>query len=288
MAVVASLPSVNRRRLRLAAIPAYWHLLSLDAPTVAIVWAWSFARATQVHASAVSLAVLGIGTWLIYVGDRLLDGRPGSPRYELRERHVFHARHRRPLMSAGVVAGGALVALIVRMPAAARRDDTIFFIFLLMYFVAVHLPRLRIRFPRELVVGLMFACACAVPAWSRSAASHVELRWIVPLFAALCWLNCRAIATWEQEVPGRPWIVICAPVLAVGAGLLGLVTSSPGILRLAVAVLASAMLLFALDRDRRRASRRSSSDSPLSALALRVLADASLLTPVLLLIPWRL
>lgn len=274
----------------MAAIPIYWHLLSLDAPTVAVVWAWSFARAAQVHASPVSLAVLGLGTWLIYVVDRLLDSRPGAERCELRERHVFHARHRRLLTVAGAAAAAVLAALIVVMPAAARRDDALLFAVSVLYFLAVHLPKLRIRFPRELVVGLVFACVCAVPAWSRSPAFSAELRWLVPLFAALCWLNCTAIHVWEEE-PGalRPrWVSAMALCLAAAAAACLVIATSAGAFRLAICVLASAMLLFALHRDWRRASQGSSSVAPLSTLALRILADAVLLTPLLLLMPWHL
>ncbi|MGC2300913.1 MAG: hypothetical protein WA476_19055, partial [Acidobacteriaceae bacterium] len=76
MALVAPLPTVvEHSRSRRWVVPVHWHLLSLDAPTVAVLWAWSFARAADVHPSGSALAVLGIGTWLIYVADRLLDAR---------------------------------------------------------------------------------------------------------------------------------------------------------------------------------------------------------------------
>jgi hypothetical protein len=48
------------------------------------------------------------------------------------------------------------------------------------------------------------------------------------------------------------------------------------------------MLLFALDRDRRRALQRADPEAALSLLTLRILADSALLTPLLLLIPWHL
>lgn len=278
----------ERRHSRVAAIPVFWHLLSLDAPTVAVVWAWSFARATEAAASAASLAVLGIGTWLLYIGDRLLDGRAGADESELQDRHLFHARHRRALLTAGVAASGALLVAIAKMPAAARREDALLFGITAIYFLAAHWRRLRSRFPRKVVVGIVFACACVVPAWSQSNATHAELRWLVPLFAALCWLNCQAIHMWEQPGPGTQRFAVSIPALslaAVAAGFL-VVTGNPGALRLAAAIAASAMLLFALDRDRRRALKR---DAPaLSTLALRILADAVLLTPLLLLVPWRL
>jgi hypothetical protein len=291
VALAVSLPSVKeRRRSRAAAIPVFWHLLSLDAPTVAVLWAWSFARATRVHASAVTLAVLGIGTWLLYIADRLLDGRAGADRSELQDRHLFHARHRRSLLMAGVAASGALLAAIAKMPAAARRDDALLFGVTAVYFLAAHGRRLRSRFPRELVVGIVFACACAVPAWSQSTATHAELCWLVPLFAALCWLNCRAIHVWERPEPATHRFVVSVPALslAVLAAAFMFVTANPGAFRLAAAVAASAMLLFALDRDRRRALQKQAADEALSPLALRILADAVLLTPLLLLIPWRL
>jgi len=46
------------------------------------------------------------------------------------------------------------------------------------------------------------------------------------------------------------------------------------------------MLFFALDRDFRRSLKRRPPDAGPSALTMRVLADAILLTPILLLIPW--
>lgn len=280
----------ERRRSRVAAIPVFWHLLSLDAPTVAVLWAWSFARGTHVQASAVTLAVLGIGTWLLYIADRLLDGRAGADPSGLQDRHFFHARHRRALLMAGVAASVPLLWAVAKMPAAARREDTLLFGVAVLYFLAAHGRRLRSRFPRELVVGIVFACTCAVPAWSQSTATHAELCWLVPLFAALCWLNCRAIHVWERTEPAAHRFVVSIPALslaAVAAAFLA-VTGNPGALRVAAAVAASAMLLFALDRDRRRALQKQAAVEALSTLALRILADAVLLTPLLLLIPWRL
>ena len=292
MNVVVSVPRASAgtsalRRSRFAVVPVYWHLLSLDAPTVAMLWAWSLAHAVGVDPSACSLAVLGIGTWLIYVADRLLDGRGTARLNELRERHFFHARHARALLIAAVTASTMLLFLITRMPAADRRADAWVFAGVVVYAAIVHQPLVRIRFPRELVVGVVFACACAVPAWSGSGDLRAELVALVAVFAALCFLNCTAIHAWEHSRHQR-WSRVTLLALCVAGAATGIsfaMRTMEGV-RLAVALLASALLLLALDRDQRRASRKT--DAGLSPLALRILADAALLTPLLLLVPWKL
>jgi hypothetical protein len=282
------------RLFSLRPLPVYWHLLSLDAPTLAVLWAWAFARAVDAPESWTALAVLGLGTWLLYVADRLLDGRPGTPRGDLRQRHVFHARHQRAFLIAGAIALVPLGWLIAIMPVAARMEYSWLFGIAMLYFAAVHLglPSIsgRLRFPRELAVALIFASASAVPAWSASTTAHVDLVWIVALFALLCWTNCAAIHVWESAQTPRRWSLISTLALLVAALAGTLITAAlghPCVFLLLGAMLASALLLFALDRDFSRARRRLSPQASLSPLALRILADAALLTPLLLLLPWH-
>lgn len=283
------------RRAHLLGVPVYWHFLSLDAPTVAVLWAWSFAHAARIHPAPSALAVIAIGTWFIYVADRLLDSRPGASRPDLRERHFFHARHRRPLLLAAGAAAIPLLWLIRVMPPAARFEDTVLFAISMLYFAVVHLPGLRIGawFPRELAVGVVFACATCIPAWSRDPSARSALVLPVLLFAALCCLNCVAIETWEQSsrsVRHFPVAAIasCVAVTAV-ALLLTADRRSPGELRLTAAAFVSAILLLTLDYLHRRSTRRSAApeDTARFLLALRIAADAVLLTPLVFLLPWR-
>lgn len=274
-----------------------WHLLSLDAPTVAVVWAWGLARAANARPAWGAIAVLGIGTWMVYVADRLLDVRSGAARSDLRERHFFHARYRRGLLWGCAAALAPLLWLIAYgMKATARREDAAVFAISLLYFTPVHLPiaslPARLRFPRELVVGLLFAAAAAVPAWSRSRPPHMELAALTLLFAALGWLNCAAIHLWERGgtdgPPGERHPLVPALAGSVAAAAIGLMlveghkygAGSTGGGLLAAAALVSAGLLLLLDRLRLRAA-----GAP-SRLALRVAADAALLTPLLLLL-WQ-
>ena len=62
---------------------ALWHLLSLDAPTVAALWTYFIARANHVQLSYAVPAAMFLAVWLIYAADRLLDTRhlaTGRPR----------------------------------------------------------------------------------------------------------------------------------------------------------------------------------------------------------------
>ncbi len=280
----------------------WWHLLSLDAPSVAVLWAWSFARALHLNLPIDSLLLLFSGTWLLYVADRILDGLHQSPAC-LRERHFFYMRHRAAIILAAVPVGSLVTWLVfAQMLPSARRYDTLLFTIACTYFCMVHLPGRTIErwFPKELIVALIFASATAIPAFTRITTGSApgitqsQIVLLVPaaLFAALCWLNCIAIEKWEHH-PGLPrsawgqhfpmqrndhttrWgqqhlllislTIVCIAIVSAALLLLSNVLAAS----LCFAVALAATLFIVLDR------------STLIALRLRIAADAALLTPLL-------
>ncbi len=286
----------------------YWHLLSLDAPSVATLWAWSLARAFHLALTYDSLLLLFAGTWLIYVADRILDGlrsRNGQLSGQLRERHFFYMRHRTAAIRVAIPVSCLLVWLVfAHMLPSARRSDLLIFAIALAYFCLVHLrgPEIERWFPKELIVALVFASATAVPAWSRLAANTLaenksELALLAALFAALCWLNCIAIEKWETSrnpslvtgpAPkrhrdaqnadaitrcGQRHIRLLSATIAAAAVFAGALLLHAALLpaELCCAAPLSAVLFLALDRSR------------LGALHLRIAADTALLTPLLVL-----
>ncbi len=275
-----------------------WHLLSLDAPTVAALWSWFFARAMRIDLPWYAPLLLALGTWLVYVADRVLDGLRAAPLTPLRKRHLFHARHRRAFIGAAIAVGAGLVWLIVaRMTPAARREDTVLFFIALVYLALVHKPGAKRSawLPKELAVGLVFAAATAVPAWSRLQSGRVVLLPAIAIFAALCWLNCVAIERWENLAPNGKlnspdahsttrWTAehfrpVACSLAAVSAFLCAVEflrspgLNSPSTAAIYLAAILAALCFAAIDRQR----------ANFSAIGLRIAADAVLLTPLLLL-----
>ena len=262
---------------------ALWHLTSLDAPTVAVVWTLAFAWAARVRLPLWLPAALALAAWSVYIGDRLLDAR--NARTPLRERHRFHWRHRRSFLPLACSAGAAAIAIFLYyMPAAARGRNSALAAAALLYFGSVHhpwqanTPRLRQRLPKELLVGILFTLACATPAWARSLpAQRLQLLAPALVFIALAWLNCQAIEFWEsRELEAKP-ISRLGTSLAAASLITSLVAAtqhSPRQAALLAAAAASAMLLAMLDRLRHR----------MSPVLLRAAADLVLLTPLFLLV----
>jgi len=271
-----------------------WHLTSLDAPTVAVVWALAFAWVAGVALPMWVPLLLALVVWVVYIGDRLLDARADlhTPQiHSLRERHYFHYRHRRVLVPLAVAASCAAVVIVFfLMPAATRERNSVLAVAAGAYFSGVHSsrklqkllpPKLASLDSKEFVVGLLFASGCALPALSRAASGsrspHWQL-WSAAFFlAALAWLNCYAIERWEAAgQPTRNSRVLPAASLLGLAGLLltaaVLYSNQPRAAALIAAGAGSAMLLAQLDRSQRC----------LTSLALRTCADLVLLSPVLL------
>jgi len=288
----------------------WWHLLSLDAPTVAVVWCWFFAAAFRVTLPPTALATLALGTWCVYVADRLLDGWRSVDMADLRDRHWFYLRHRKPFVIAWIAAAIPLAHLILFLvPPAVRIDDIVLCLIGIGYFLSIHHRSEGDRFSKELFVGFLFSIATAVPTWTRLQEGRGLLLVAILTFGAACWLNCVAIQTWEDAEArreggqdhfaasrghelrdqeggaSRAALTDCLgnhlTAFAVVTGMLALaLTAFPAgrlVWPLYLAVAASSLVFLALIR---RAGR-------LSALSLRVLADGALLTPLLFLLHVR-
>ena len=243
------------------------NLLSLDAPLVAVLWQVLFARCFRASVETLPTVALVLAVWLIYVADRALDAWSGMGRTP---RHEFYRRHWRIMLPVWLAAlvGGAGLAATHLAPALFHRGLALLAA-VVLYFGAVHLAPERIRraWPKEAAVGLLFALGASLEAWTkiRTAADVIT----VLLFSCLCWINCAAIEKWESS--GRIQFPVGAAALCVGAAALLLLHEHRPVL--GGAEMASALAFLLLDRGRRR----------FSADALRVLADAALLSPVLFL-----
>lgn len=84
------------------------HLLSLEAPLVAVAWTWALSKMHDATIMPGVLSGLALAVWIIYVADRLFD-TVGVPAESLDVRHAFYRRHRGTFMVALVVALGFLI-----------------------------------------------------------------------------------------------------------------------------------------------------------------------------------
>ncbi len=246
------------------------NLLSLDAPLVALLWQLLFIRCF--HASAGSEAsqllpsfLLVSAVWLIYTADRALDAWRGAG---MRPRHEFYRRHWRAVLPVWTLVFAATVWLAwTGLPRQLFERGVWLGAAVLVYFAAVHSTHWR--WPKEAAVAVIFALGASLAAWTR-----VETRAdvvTVILFSCLCWINCIAIEVWEQDAAWERRAVnfpVGALSACVGlAALLVLLHDRP-VLGGAEASSAAAFVL--LDRGRLK----------LSPDAVRVLADAALLSPI--------
>jgi hypothetical protein len=260
---------------------ALWHLLSLDAPSVAAVWMWFIAKVSHVTLAPEVCAAMFVAVWLIYAADRLLDTSAGQA--QLEARHHFHHRHRGPFTQGIAVGSVILAALVVKMPVL------LFLLYcglaglLFVWFAVIHLlPKNHAeRLPKELAVGVFFSAAVFMPEWLAVDGARGWMAMAAICFGLLCTLNCLSIYAWEHEGDTlatanpttqfgvrslRPLccFTIAAPLVAA--------TLAPARLTpVFVAVPLAAALLLALDHLRRELDRTS----------LRVAADLVLLTPLL-------
>jgi hypothetical protein len=287
---VAVLSPTRSSRLTLTSnFPLHlWHLLSLDAPTVAALWTWFIARTIHLHLPLVAPLAMFIAVWTLYATDRLLDARQlfANPLHteNLEERHLFHHRHTTAFLAGILLACLALAALLPRIPTEALHLYLILGGFLIGYFVLIHATSGAHRLPKELAVGLFFSAATFIPTVARRPDLRLALLPPALLFATLCSLNCLFIYAWEHHTSSPTHQTAHAttrlalrnlPALAVAATLIGLALTLRDYAAprpLAAASTLSIALLLTLHRRRHH----------IPATPRRAAADLALLTPILL------
>ena len=284
--VERSAPPPDRRRTPLD----YWHLFSLDAPSVAAVWTIAVASAVGLHLSWTSPAAMFVAVWMLYAADRLLDARPlpgGQAPPNLEERHRFHHRHRRVFLVLIAIASCALVALLCTLDSRAMRLYTLLATLLGVWFLIIHVRPLpgdgTHRLPKELAVGIFFPAAVFIPTVARLPQLRLDLLPIAFLLAATCSLNCLYLYAWEHPDPrsGAHWSTrwatnhLAALTWTIAAlSFLYCLLSTSLLSPLSVltgCVFTSSLLLLLLNRLRNR----------IHPLHLRALADLVLLTPLI-------
>jgi hypothetical protein len=270
---------------------ALWHLLSLDAPTVAALWTWFIARANHVALPFAAVPAMAIAVWMLYVADRLLDARlirHGAFEAEMEARHYFHHRYRWGFLGGIVVASIALAMLLPHLDARAIRLYLVLGGLLAGYFVLIHAARngsqtkIARRMPKEIAVGVFFAAAVFIPTVARRPELRGEMLPSAVLFAMLCSLNCLFIYAWEHPAARSVQMAHFATrfalchlfLLSVGIFVAGLILAArQDAWSVPLACGLAAILLLVLHSLRRR----------FRPITLRAAADFVLLTPLLLL-----
>jgi hypothetical protein len=265
------------------------NLLSLDAPLVAIAWLYVFAKTWGLgYHPWEAYASLGLGVWIIYVSDRLLDASLlHSGNEGMEERHRFHWRHRKIFRVGLAIAVALAVGLVVmRMPMAIYKHLLLGGVMVAGFFglamLASQEPR-EVPYAKNMLAGLSFSFGTAMMAhlyrYEYDVYDLLGSREFI-CFVVLCILNISAIDLWEhaarsndRETKASDELALTLPLTLLGAAALAfaMLESQQSSRPFYYAILCAAGLLYALNRIRARFRMET----------LRVLADVALLVPVL-------
>lgn len=285
------------------------NLLSLDAPVVAMVWLWIFAKLWRFpYVDTAVYWVLGGLVWVIYVVDRVLDAKEaGEDR--LRERHRFHWRHRKIFLGlAGLVFLACLGGYFFGVPTRIlwnwpKVNLDMNGPLLFVQFVAALIQAVFTHGFVVMICGAGFflfgrgqevamdskilknALAALTFAYGTASGAHfyylegptqMIYSFEVLAFGLLCLMNLNAIDLWEREAKrGEEFdyreFVLNLPLLVLGfVSILAAIFWEDYQKPFHYSVLLASAALLMLDRYR----------AMLSVRLLRVLADVALLVPV--------
>ena len=265
----------------------YPNLLSLDAPVVALAWLHVFAESWRLgYHPWYAYVSLGLVVWSIYIFDRLLDVSMMSATPEkLEPRHQFHQRHRKILIVLLCLAIlGAVFLLVTELPRAIFSYLLMGSILVAGFFGLSMLAsenREEIGLSKNLMAGIAFAYGTAMTACVYRAElglSDLLLSREFICFGVLCMLNIAAIDFWEHakcsdddEIKATDELTVMLTLLVLAVASIVFALQQSHMRPFYYAILTGVALMYLLNRRR----------SQFSMDSLRVLADVTLLAPVL-------
>lgn len=266
------------------------NLLSLDAPIIAVLWAALFARCFRTEITPGSLAAFGMGVWILYIADRLLDCARNAPESFQTERHRFYRANARGMLFWSVLIALATIAMsFTFLRPALLRNFLYLAVVVSAYFAVVHMApnKIKSHWPKEFAVAILFAAGVCLAAWTSLKSGEVRFGIASLLFAGLLWVNADGIEYWERKRssfirpnPGAWSSRLLAQNLGPAAVFIGTASACTAFLGFHAAtqpiylsISLSAFCLAALEWKSRS----------LTAEQLRVLADACLLSPLVFL-----
>jgi hypothetical protein len=196
----------------------HWpHLLSLDAPAVAVAWGSLIAAWGGVELSAETRLTLAGIVWAVYLLDRLADQKRGQTGTL---RHGFAAAHRRTLGVLLLFAVTLAIAFVASVPTSLHAPGLALGCVIAAYLAIVHgacRSMGRVRGLKEAVAGTCFALGTSLPLWGAAVDVSADAVGIVALFSAACWWNCRLIDRWEGGLRFGRFETAALLVLALGS-----------------------------------------------------------------------
>lgn len=273
-----------------ASISPLWNwptLLSLDAPLIAVLWQLLLVRLSGVRLDLYHHLILALAVWLLYVADRWWDALELEPHKLHTQRHRFHARHRWTFLALWLtVLASSLMLVFAEL---SSRELILGFLLLaacLLYLLSVQRYKGATRYvPKELQIALLFPLGVGLFTLAQPGVNWLSLVLPLALLGTLAFINCGLIAVRERDIDhaqAQPSLAQQLPGLAgylqgLSLGVL-LVSLLLGVMRPAwlafwVVTAVSALALYGLSRMYPRL------EPPL----LRVLVDAALLSPLLVL-----
>lgn len=215
--------------------PWMWpHLLSLDAPAVAVLWQLLFVKVLHARVAPVATEVLALVIWLIYVADRILDSYQADQNAREPLRHQFYRAYRKAfLLPFFAVLLFTAWTCYADLGLRIRRDGLWLASLVGLYLMLVHAVGGKARgwFPKELAVAILFGAGTLMPVAIRV---PFHLFFLLPflLFFSVLWMNTLLIEysewlTLREGDEGRPHAstILLGKHLAafgVGAGIVAL------------------------------------------------------------------
>lgn len=262
------------------------NLLGLDSPLVAVSWQWLFARTFGISLPAIFHLILGLSVWCIYLADRLWDALRAKNTALVTDRLRFTKQNFWALAITMMLVGSANFYLILRFVPLRLMYSGLFTAALLGTYYLFRLfgrGRLTVIIPREILCGMIFAIGSVISVDFFEGPAVVGVGFILPciFLGLLCSAACILISVWEKDADLaandssiatlRPQLLRFLPhaisILVLLAVACAFFASWQIYLAVAIAAMALRIALYY--------------EAGLSITMLRFLADAVLLSPLL-------